>query len=197
MTLAPLIIISGPSGSGKSTLIRAAVAEKRTPLRLAISATTRPPRPGEVDGVDYYFWPLERFQRCLAEGAFLEHAQVHGKHYYGTPQSEVDGYRERGVGVILDIDVQGAAQVRPLYPDHLSVFVGLSDPATYGRRLRQRGSESEETIVRRMETAARELDRMSEYQYVILNDDLEQAVHRLLDLIERHRNHSHGDDDAR
>ena len=197
MTLAPLIIISGPSGSGKSTLIRAAVAEKRSPLRLAISATTRPPRPGEIDGVDYHFWPLETFRQCLAEGAFLEHAQVHGKHYYGTPRSEVDGYRERGVGVILDIDVQGAAQVRPLYPDHLSVFVALSDPATYGRRLRQRGSESEETIVRRMETAARELDRMSEYQYVILNDDLEQAVHRLLDLIERHRNHSHGDDDAR
>lgn len=197
MTLAPLIIISGPSGSGKSTLIRAVLAAKRSLLRLAISATTRPPRPGEIDGVDYHFWPLEKFRQCLAEGAFLEHAQVHGKHYYGTPRGEVDGYRERGVGVILDIDVQGAAQVRPLYPDHLSVFVALSDPETYGRRLRQRGSDGEETIARRMETATRELARVHEYQYVILNDDLEQAVRRLLDLIERQRNHSQGDDDAR
>ena len=167
MTLAPLILVSGPTGSGKSTLIRATVAESKMPLRLAISATTRLPRPGEIDGVDYHFWPLELFRQRLDEGAFLERAQVHGKHYYGTPRSEVDGYRERGIGVILDIDVQGAALVRPLFPDHLSIFVRLSDPETYARRLRLRGSDSEETIARRMETAKGELERANEYQYII------------------------------
>ena len=197
MTLAPLILVSGPSGSGKSTLIRATVAQARMPLRLAISATTRPARSGEIDGIDYHFWTTERFQQRLAEGAFLEHAQVHGKHYYGTPRAEVDGYREKGIGVILDIDVQGAAQVRPLFPDHLSIFVCLSNWETYAQRLRLRGTDSEETIARRMETAGRELGRMNEYQYNILNDDLQPAVIRFLDLIERYRNHTQGDDDAR
>jgi len=197
MTPAPLIIVSGPSGSGKSTLIRAVVAESKVPLRLAVSATTRLARPGEINGVDYHFWPLEQFQQRLTEGAFLEYAQVHGKHYYGTPRSEVDGYRERGVGVILDIDVQGAAQVRPLYPDHLSIFVRLSRWETYAERLRARGADSEETIARRMETARRELERVGEYQYVIFNDDLRPAVLRFLELIERHRNHLPGADDAR
>ena len=190
MTLAPLILVSGPSGSGKSTLIRAAIAQSATPLRLAVSATTRAPRPGEVDGVDYHFWTPDQFQKHLAEGGFLEHAQVHGRHYYGTPRGEVDGYRERGIGVILDIDVQGAALVRPLFPDHLSVFVRLADGETYARRLRLRGADSEETIARRMETAARELDRVSEYQYVIYNDDLGPAVRQFLELVERHRNHT-------
>jgi guanylate kinase len=197
MTLAPLILVSGPSGSGKSTLIRAAIAQSKIPLRLAVSATTRPPRPGEVDGVDYHFWTPELFQNRLAEGAFLEHAQVHGKHYYGTPRSEVDGYRERGIGVILDIDVQGAAQVRPLFPDHLSIFICLADPDTYARRLRLRGADSEETIARRMQTAARELDRVSEYQYIIYNDDLGLAVRQFLELVERYRNHPQGEVDAR
>ena len=197
MTLAPLIIVSGPSGSGKSTLIRATVAQATIPLRLAISATTRPPRPGEIDGIDYHFWTPERFQQRLAEGAFLEHAQIHGKHDYGTPRGEVDGYREKGIGVILDIDVQGAAQVRPLFPDHLSIFVRLSNRETYAQRLRQRGTDSEETIARRMETATRELERTNEYQYVIFNDDLQSAVLQFLELIERHRNHTPGDDDAR
>jgi guanylate kinase len=189
MTLAPLVLVSGPSGSGKSTLIRAAITRSKTPLRLAVSATTRDPRPGEVDGVDYHFWTPEQFQEHLAGGGFLEHAQVHGKHYYGTPCGEVDGYRERGVGVILDIDVQGAAQVRPLFPDHLSIFICLADPDTYARRLRLRGADSEETIARRMQTAARELDRVSEYQYVIYNDDLVPAVRQFLELVERHRTH--------
>jgi len=186
MPLAPLIIVSGPSGSGKSTLIRLALPRASIPLRLAVSATTRSPRPGEIDGVDYHFWPSELFQARIAAGAFLEHAQVHGKHHYGTPRDEINGYRERGIGVILDIDVQGAAQVRPLFPDHLSVFVRLSSLETYEERLRQRGSETPESIARRMETARRELARMDEYQYVIVNDVLQDAVVRFLELIERH-----------
>lgn len=181
----PVIIISGPSGSGKSTLIRRALDESGLPLRLAVSATTRPPRAGEIDGVDYHFWPRERFLGELERGAFLEHAVVHGQHYYGTPRSEVEGYRDRGIGVILDIDVQGADQVRTLYPDHLSIFVRLPSDELYVQRLRGRGSETDETIARRMRTARRELARAGEYQHVLVNDDLDCAASELIDLLRR------------
>jgi guanylate kinase len=187
MKAGPLIIVSGPSGSGKSTLIRRVMeAERgRVPLRLAVSATTRPPRPGEEDGREYYFWSEERFQLELARGSFLEHARVHGQHY-GTPRSEVDPYRERGVGVFLDIDVQGAEQVRRLYPEHLSVFVALPRWEMYEERLRIRASETAESIARRLETARRELARTCEYQHVIHNDDLERAVAEFRELLGRH-----------
>ena len=110
MTPGPLILVSGPSGSGKSTLIRRVLEAPPYPLRLAVSATTRPPRTGEIDGEQYHFWTPDRFLRRLAEGAFLEHAIVHGQHHYGTPRSEVDGYREKGVGVVKgqNIDLQGS-----------------------------------------------------------------------------------------
>jgi guanylate kinase len=182
----PLIIVSGPSGSGKSTLIRQVLQVERLPLRLAVSATTRPPRTGEVDGREYHFWSAERFQRELTNGSFLEHAQVHGTHYYGTPRSEVDPFREQGIAVILDIDVQGAAQVRPLYPEHLSIFVTLSRWEMYEQRLRGRGSESPESIARRLETARGELSRQNEYQHVIINDDLDHAVAEFRELISSH-----------
>src|SRR6516162_1217798 len=107
MALGPLIILSGPSGSGKSTVIRRLLAEAGLPLRLSVSATTRPPRPGEREGVDYYFWTRERFVQQAAAGAFLEWAEVHGSNLYGTLRSEVDAHRAKGQGVILDIDVQG------------------------------------------------------------------------------------------
>jgi len=181
----PLIIVSGPSGSGKSTLICRVLQEQRHPLRLAVSATTRPSRPEERDGVAYHFWSLAHFQEQLRAGAFLEYAQVHGQHYYGTPRAEVDGWREKGYGVILDIDVQGAEQVRRLYPDHVSVFIALSSWGMYEKRLRQRGSETQESIARRLETARRELARSGEYQHVIYNDDLEPAVRAFLELLDR------------
>ena len=186
MTPGPLFIVSGPSGSGKTTLIRRVLAAGKYPLRLAVSATTRQKREGEQDGVDYYFWSKEHFLEQLAAGAFLEHAQVHGLNYYGTPRSEVDEYRKRGQGVILDIDVQGAEQVRAIYPDHVSVFIKLSAWEMYRQRLRQRGSETEASLARRLETARRELARIGEYQYEIINDDLEPAVQEFLDLIGRH-----------
>src|SRR5262245_19748547 len=107
MALGPLIILSGPSGSGKSTVIRRLLAEAGLPLRLSVSATTRAKRPGEQEGVDYYYWTRERFAEQAADGAFLEWAEYAGN-LYGTPRSEVDGYRARGVGVILDIEVKGA-----------------------------------------------------------------------------------------
>src|SRR5262249_39685120 len=114
----PLIILSGPSGSGKSTMLARLLAEGRWPLRVAVSATTRAPRPGEADGVAYYFWTSERFEEQVRAGAFLEWAEVHGQ-YYGTLWREVTPYRDRGVGVILDIDTQGARRVRQLCPDQV------------------------------------------------------------------------------
>jgi guanylate kinase len=185
MSNRPLIIVSGPAGSGKSTLIQRVLRETKLPLRLSVSATTRPPRDGERDGVNYHFWSWERFEKELAAGGFLEHAVVHGQNYYGTPRSEVDGWREKGYGVILDIDVQGAAQVRAVYPEAKSVFVKLPHWEMYEQRMRQRGSESEASIARRLETARGELARIGEYNYVVVNDDLERATRELGGLIDR------------
>src|SRR5438270_1164408 len=140
MTPGPLIILSGPSGSGKSTLIRRLLDGVEWPLRLSVSATTRGPRPGEQDGVHYHFWTRERFESGVAAGAFLEHAEVYGN-YYGTLRAEVEPWCRDGWGVLLDIDTQGAAQVRAAYPDNVSVFVRTSSLETYERRLRLRGTE--------------------------------------------------------
>jgi guanylate kinase len=184
MTPGPLIIVSGPSGSGKSTLIHRVLAEGSLPLRLSVSATTRAPRAGEVDGVDYYFWSPEQFREGLAAGAFLEHAEVHG-HRYGTLRREVDGYRVLGLGVILDIDVQGAAQVRPLYPEHVSIFIEPPSLAELERRLRERRTETKEAIERRLRNARAELAHAGEYQFRVINDDQERAWVELRDLIAR------------
>jgi guanylate kinase len=178
----PLIILSGPSGSGKSTVIRRLLDERVFPLRLSVSATTRGLRKGEIDGVHYYFWTRERFEAQREAGAFLEWAEVHGN-LYGTPRSEVDDYRKRGIGVLLDIDVQGAAQVRRLYPDSVSIFLRTSSFEEYERRLRKRHTEDEAAIARRLETARRELARKDEFDCEVLNDDLESAVAEVRGLI--------------
>ena len=188
----PLIILSGPSGSGKSTVVQRLLAAPPGPLRLSVSATTRSPRAREIDGADYYFWSRERFEQELGKNAFLEHAVVHGADYYGTLRQEVEPYLARGIGVILDIDVQGAEQVRSRYPDHVSVFLKAPSMAEYERRLRARGTEDERTIARRIETAYAELDHASGYQYQITNDDLARAAAELREVVarefERNRN---------
>jgi guanylate kinase len=181
----PLIILSGPSGSGKSTVIQRLLADPPGPLRLSVSATTRPPRDGEVDGTDYHFWTPERFAQELAAGAFLEHAVVHRAHSYGTLRAEVEPYREQGIGVVLDIDVQGAEQVRQICPDHVSVFLKGPSMDDYERRLRARGTEDDATIRRRLETARAELDRAAGYQYQIVNDDLARATAELRRVVAR------------
>ncbi|MFL5341132.1 MAG: guanylate kinase [Gemmataceae bacterium] len=182
MIKAPLIILSGPAGSGKTTVAARVLAEAGRPLRRAVTATTRPPRVGEVNGIDYRFLDPARFEAMVEAGEFLEHARVHGN-WYGTPRAEVEPYREQGVGVILVIDVQGAAQVRQSCPDHLSIFLYTSSPQLIERRLRDRGADSEAAILRRLETAKGELTRAAEYQYRVLNDDLDAAVRDVIQII--------------
>jgi guanylate kinase len=183
--LLPLIIVSGPSGSGKSTVISRLLAEGDLPLRLSVSATTRSPRPDEKDGVHYYFWTRERFEEALREDAFLEWAQVHGS-YYGTLRSEVDPHRRMGKLVILDIDVQGAAQVRRRYRDVVTIFLRSPSMDVDERRLRDRGTEDEAAIQERLATARRELESADEYDYQIVNDDLEQTVEQFRAILKRY-----------
>src|SRR5271165_886182 len=154
MIKGPLVFISGPSASGKSTVIGGLLRASGLPLHLSVSATTRGRRQEEQDGVHYHFLTRERFEEQVAAGAFLEYANVHG-HLYGTLRSEVDGYRARGMGVLLDVDVQGAAAVRQLYPECLSIFLCASQSDAYEQRLRRRGTEDEAGIARRLVTARR------------------------------------------
>jgi len=182
MSLGPLIIVSGPAGSGKSTLIQMAVQAFGTRLRHSVSATTREPRTGEVDGVHYHFWTPERFETEVAAGEFLEHATVFGKHRYGTLRSEVERYRQQGIGVILDIDVQGAGQLRRTCPDGYFVFLD-TPPGAYERRLRERGTDSEEAIRRRLAEARVELARAPDFDRRIVNDDLGRAAAELCQVI--------------
>ena len=186
MTKGPLFIVSGASGSGKTTAIERLLAEMPPDrVRLSVSATTRPPRAGEIDGKHYHFWTRERFLEGIRRQEFLEHAQVHGQ-YYGTLRSEVEPYRNRGVGVILDIDVQGAAQIRQLCPESVTIFLRTSSPAVYEERLRKRGTETDEAIGRRLARAAQELAHAGEYDHQVVNDDLATAVAKLGDIVRRH-----------
>jgi guanylate kinase len=182
MTQGPLIIVSGPAGSGKTTVVEHLLAEGQLPLRVAISATTRAPRGQEVDGTSYYFWTPQRFEEEVAVGAFLEWAEVHG-HRYGTLRREVETHRRNGVGVVLVIDVQGAAKVRAQCPDAVSVFIKTSSPEVLEQRLRGRGTESEASVRLRLANALEELKRVGEYNFVVLNDDLPSAVARLREIV--------------
>jgi guanylate kinase len=175
----PLIIVSGPSASGKTTLVDRLLADPCLNLRRAVTATTRRRRPGEVDGVHYHFWTRERFEAEVERGGLLEWARVYGRDCYGTPRSEVAPYRERGQGVVLIIDVQGAAQVRARCPDAVSVFVKTSSVDVLAERMRRRGTEGDDAIRRRLEEAERELAREDEYDFQVVNDDLAAAAAEL------------------
>jgi guanylate kinase len=173
--MGPLIILSGPAGSGKSTIVRRLLEEKAWPLRLSVSVTTRAPRPKEIDGVHYYFRTKEYFQAEIEVQAFLEWAEVFGN-YYGTPRSEVEPFRQQDIGVLLDIDVKGWEQVRKSCPDVVSIFVRTSSMETYEKRLRDRKTETEAALQRRLEGARIEVARAPEYDYQVINDDLEIAL---------------------
>lgn len=180
---APLVVISGPSGVGKTTIVDRLIAAETWPIRRAVTATTRPPRPGERPEVDYHFWSVPRFLQAIENGEMLEHAIVHDRDYYGTPRSEVEPHRERGTGVVLVIDVQGAERIRTLYPDdHLSIFVAPPDFSELETRLRGR-RESEESIRRRLATADGEMRQRDKFHHVVVNDDLATTIQRLEDIL--------------
>jgi guanylate kinase len=184
MSKGPLIILSGPSGTGKSTVIRRLLAAHDLPLRLSVSVTTRQPRAGEVDGVDYHFWTRECFEQEIRAGGFLEWAEVFGA-LYGTLRREVEPVREQGQGVLLEIDVQGAAQVRGHCPEAVSIFLKAPSLETYEQRLRKRHTEREAALQRRLEGARRELARAGEYDHQVVNDDLDRAVVEVEGIIRR------------
>jgi guanylate kinase len=168
-----LLIVAAPSGAGKSSLVGAVLAEDPN-LALSVSYTTRPPRPGEADGREYHFVDASTFQRMLEAGEFLESAQVHGNHY-ATSERQIAAIRASGRDALLEIDWQGAQQVRRLYPEAIGVFILPPSAAELERRLVRRGQDSEATIQRRLAAAEAEMSHAAEFDYVIINNDFEEA----------------------
>lgn len=172
------MVVTGPSGVGKGTLIRA-LLERVPGFELSVSATTRPPRPGEVEGRDYHFLTDEEFTRRLERGEFVEHAEYAGRRY-GTLRSEL----ERGSrGVVLEIEVQGARQVQKELPEALRVFIAPPSPQSLRERLEGRGLDAPEQIERRLEVAEEELAARDEFERVVVNEDLERATAELVGLV--------------
>jgi guanylate kinase len=178
MRVGHLFIISGPSGAGKGTLVKELVT-KLSDLWVSVSATTRTPRPGEHDGVDYYFLTPAEFEARVRAGEFLEHAAVHGNRY-GTLRRAVERRLGRGMDVILEIDPQGAFQVRKQMDRSRLIFVKAPSPEDLEKRIRHRGAENDEQIRTRLDTARRELELEGSYDHVVINDDVPRAVDDLV-----------------
>ena len=180
-----LIVISGPSGVGKDTLIKRLLELDRN-LRYSVSCTTRPPRPGEVDGVDYTFVSRERFQQLIDEGAFLEHAEYDGN-LYGTLIERVERARAAGHDIVLKIEVQGAEQVRKRVPDAIFIFVVPPSVGELVRRQMKRNTESSQDMTARRQIATQEMEYSKRYDHVVVNDELERAVAQILAIIQKAR----------
>ncbi len=178
---AQLFVLSAPSGAGKTSLVREAV-KRLDKLAVSISHTTRPMRPADKDGIDYHFIEEPQFHEMLGRGEFLEHAQVFD-HYYATSQAMVDETLKAGTDVILEIDWQGAEQVRRLKPEVCGVFIVPPTREILAERLRGRGSDSEEVVDRRLRDAVDDMRHFSNYDYLIINDSFEQAVDELCAVI--------------
>jgi guanylate kinase len=179
--VAKVFVITGPSGVGKGTLIER-LLERVPQLELSVSATTREPRPGEEDGRDYHFLTPEEFDRRVEAGDFLEHATYSGNRY-GTLRGEVERRLSEGRSVVLEIEVQGARQVRVAMPEAVLIFIAPPDPAALRQRLEGRGTDSEEAIERRLRTAEIELEAQAEFPHVIVNDDVQKAAAELEGLV--------------
>ena len=181
MNKGELFIISAPSGAGKTSLVKA-LLKQLSNVKVSISHTTRAIRPGEVDGKDYYFTNLEKFTLMIERGDFLEYAKVFDN-FYGTSEQSVQILLDQGLNVILEIDWQGAAQVRSRMQNTKSIFILPPSSAELEVRLRGRGQDSEETIARRMRDAKSEMTHFKEFDYVVLNDDFDSALQELAVLL--------------
>ena len=182
--LGQLVIISGPSGAGKSTVLRILLSVCPLPLDLSISATTRPPRPAEVDGVDYHFLTADEFDSKLSNGEFLEHKEVFGRgHYYGTLMETVTSGLNTGRYVILEIDVAGAMAVLDHIPNAITIFLHPGTLQELEKRLRGRETDSEEPIIRRLEVAKSEMGLMNRYQHIIVNEQPETAAETICQIL--------------
>jgi len=179
--VARVFVITGPSGVGKGTLIRG-LMERLGELELSVSATTRAPRPGERDGVDYHFLTPEEFDRRVAAGDFVEHADYAGRRY-GTLRSELEGRLAKGVPVVLEIEVQGARQVREAMPEAVQVFIAPPSLEALRTRLIGRGTDDADEVARRLEVAEQELAAQPEFAHVVVNDRLDEALDELVEIV--------------
>ncbi|WP_308446489.1 guanylate kinase [Chitinimonas sp. BJYL2] len=187
MSKGKLFIVAGPSGAGKATLVRALLAADSN-VQLSISFTTRAPREGEADGRDYHFVSRETFLAMVDHGDFLEHAEVHGN-LYGTSQTWINEVIAKGQDILLEIDVQGAQQVRRHFAEAVGIFILPPSAEVLEQRLRNRGTESEEAILRRLANAREEISHVGEFNYVIINEHIDQAVRDIIGIVRAERCH--------
>lgn len=181
MFLGQLFIISAPSGAGKTSVVKRLIQDLDN-LRVSISHTTRDKRPGEIEGEDYFFVTVEQFRTLLAHDGFIEHAQVFDN-FYGTSRSHLEHLLRQGIDVILEIDWQGAQQVRKALPESYSIFILPPSRDILEQRLQDRGQDSDEVIARRMKSAVSEMSHYDEYDFIVVNDDLEQTIKTATTLI--------------
>jgi len=181
-----LLVVSGPAGVGKGTVV-SQVRSKSKDVVFSVSATSRKPRPGEIDGENYFFVSKEQFEEMIKNNELLEWVEYCGN-YYGTPRAYVEAEIAKGNIVLLEIDVEGAGNIKKKYPDAVSIFITPPSLDELRKRITKRGTESEEVIEARMERAKKELDHIHEYDYIIINDTVEKSTEEFLQILEKEKN---------